>query len=508
MSDKKESQDGATTQASKEEYHRGIVLYSDGGSRPNPGYAGWGAHGYLYSTEPSNKGPGLIKQLITPQGYVHNVADAKTKNTIVQPVEYFDFFGTSGNNTSNNAAEVDALRYSLNKLKTYDVKKIQVFTDSEYLRRGITEWVDTWKAKGWQRDDGTMIANAANWKGLVEELDVVRNNGIDVSIKWVKGHSDNFGNTIADKLATIGVLHSMNEQPRGECSVSPAQGYWKADIDRHPFIHFKRLYFNSVPEHNIPGHYYLAEPGTDDFLIAKKTPDSAYCVVRLKKEDYAIETVKSRQYEISNLINAVIMLRLDKLYHPDVHKYIDLHGKYTLMQPNKNTLSLNFVDNKPVTIEMNPPGLCLRAIENFHHLDELLDKFIHRDTKDKDWQARTNFKVHDITDRFYDTVEKTVKKEVVKKFVLKPEFGVGAKSLTVSVTIPVNGQDKEVKIPMVLGLDVAPRNSLKHIEELNPKINLITWHDSENSVRYASVIEIDSGIGIWSNYFADRLLLN
>jgi hypothetical protein len=92
--------------------------------------------------------------------------------------------------------------------------------------------------------------------------------------------------------------------------------------------------------------------------------------------------------------------------------------------------------------------------------------------------------------------------------VLKPEFGVGAKSLSVTITLSINGVDKEITVPLVLGLDIPPRNSLKHIEDLNPKINLITWQDSENSVRYASIVEIDSGIGIWSNYFADRLLLN
>lgn len=495
------------TEAAPEEYKKGIVIYSDGGSRPNPGFAGWGAHGYLYTTEPTNKGPGLIKQLITSKGYIPNIGDAKTKHKTVQPIEYFDFFGTSGNNTSNNAAEVDALRYSLDKLKTYDVHHIQVYTDSEYLRRGITEWVYVWKNRNWQRDDGTPVANANNWKALVSQMDDVKAKGIDVSIKWVKGHSENFGNEIADKLATIGVLHSMNEQPRGECTVSAAQGYWKNDTERHPFIHFRRLYFNSVQEHNIPGHYYLAEPGGDDFLIGKKIPESAYSVIRLTKQDDAVETVKERQYEISNLINAIVMMRLDKVYHPDVHKYIDQHGKYTLMQANKNTLSLNFVDNKPVTIEMNPPGLCLRAIENFQYLDELLDRFINRETKDKDWQAGVNFRTHDITPHFFNIEEKVVKKETVKKLTLRPEYGVGFKSLIIEAVVPYQGVDKEIKIPIVLGQDMIPRNGLKHIEALNPKITLLTWHESENTVRYACVIEIDSGIGIWSNYFADRIML-
>lgn len=528
MLDKKETKEDPSTQAQAPEYHRGIVLYSDGGSRPNPGFAGWGAHGYLYTTEPSNKGSGLIKQLITPFGYVPNAGDAKQKHKVVQPLEYFDFFGTSGTNTSNNAAEVDALRHSLAHIKTYDVKSIQVFTDSEYLRRGAMEWLDSWKRRNWVRDDGTQISNAHNWQSLAKEIDSVKEKNIDFSIQWVKGHADNFGNIIADKLATIGVMHSVNEQPKNECAVSPAQGYWKSEVERHPFIHMRRGYFNSVSEFNTPGHYYLAEPGGDDFLIGKKVPESAYCVVRLLKPENVIETVKARQFEVANMINAVMMLRLDKVYNPDVYDYIEQHGKYTLLPASKSSLGLNFVDNKPVTIEMNPPGLCLRAIDNFQHLDEMLDRFL----KPDDATPCFGYKVHPITDAFYNVVEKKVKKEVVAKHELKSDFGVGFKALKIDVTVPVlvDEQSPSVRvgekvirtdpkdnsgeldhrvlsIPLVLGLDLPGRNSLKHLEDLNPRINLITWHESVNSLRYACVVEVDSGIGIWSNYFADKILL-
>lgn len=537
MSDQNKQEVKETTDTN---HHQGIVIYSDGGCRPNPGYAGWGAHGYLYTTEPSNKGSGLIKQLITPFGYVPNTGDAKQKHTVVQPLQYFDFFGTSGSNASNNAAEVDALRHSLAKLKTYDVKNIQVYTDSEYLRRGATEWLESWKRRNWVRDDGTPISNSSSWKGLAQEIDHVKQKNINFSIQWVKGHSDNFGNTIADKLATIGVLHSTNQQPRNECSVSPAQGYWKSDVERHPFIHMRRGYFNSVSEYNIPGHYYLAEPGGDDFLIGKKVPESAYCVVRLLKPENVIEIVKERQFEIANTINAVMMLRLDKIYNPEVYEYIEDHGKYTLLQASKSVLGLNFVDNKPVTIEMNPPGLCLRAIDNFQFLDEMLDRFL----KPEESTSCFGYKAHDITDTLYKKVEKKVKKETVIKYELDPVFGVGFKSLSQEVIVSrlsdnipkgmkiegielqpsdkfevrlnaaTDGGDvcdtaneQKISIPLVLGLDLPSRNSLKHLEDLNPKISLITWQESVNSLRYACVVEVDSGVGIWSNYFADKILL-
>jgi hypothetical protein len=78
------------------------------------------------------------------------------------------------------------------------------------------------------------------------------------------------------------------------------------------------------------------------------------------------------------------------------------------------------------------------------------------------------------------------------------------------VTATVNYKNKvdTVELPVLFGLDIPPRNNLKKLEEHEPKIYLITWRDSERTLRYAFIIECKTGIGIWSNYFADRIFLN
>jgi hypothetical protein len=53
-----------------------------------------------------------------------------------------------------------------------------------------------------------------------------------------------------------------------------------------------------------------------------------------------------------------------------------------------------------------------------------------------------------------------------------------------------------------------PRNNLKKIEGLNPRVYLITWRESQQSIRYATVIVTDVGYGIWSNFFADRIFFS
>lgn len=100
---------------------------------------------------------------------------------------------------------------------------------------------------------------------------------------------------------------------------------------------------------------------------------------------------------------------------------------------------------------------------------------------------------------------------------LKPELKIGEKSLKINVDIPkrsetnpeilLSDETTNIIVPLILGLDTPNRNSLKHIEDLNPELHLITWYESANSIRYACIVKIDSGIGIWSNYCADRIVL-
>lgn len=109
---------------------------------------------------------------------------------------------------------------------------------------------------------------------------------------------------------------------------------------------------------------------------------------------------------------------------------------------------------------------------------------------------------------FYDREEKVVKKDVVVKSVLKPEFVVGFRDMSIDIEESYEGSACKLKIPLILGTDLLPRNNLKKLEELNPRVYLITWRESKNSLRYATVIECDSGIGIWSNFFADKVFFS
>lgn len=483
---------------------KGAVIYCDASARPNPGKIGLGVHGYIYQL-------GTVTKPVVVENYTHTVKGYVPSNKAseykpIEPIIYFDYVGSSLIDGTNNQGEIQALIVALSNIEKHNVKYIHVLTDSEYVRKGVTEWCANWDRMNWIKQDGTPIINAEYWQHLYQMVNDYKAQGIQLEIEWVKGHNDIFGNTHADILSVIGMIHSTCGTPLDEFTEVPAKNYWKCEIDKHPFINFKRIYFNSVSEFNIAGHYFQAEPGGNDFIIGKRIPETGFAIVRLKEADNIIEEIKQKQCATD--INAIVMIKLDRVYSKEVYPYLKKYGKNCLLN-TKHNFNLNFVDNKPVTVEINPTGLSLRAIESFNYLEELFDKYNKYKEIGFDQPDNTNqLAAHDITHHFYDKVVKESKKEIKTKYSLKPEISVGFKNTKVNINILYRDVNKSIEIPLILGTDLLPRNSLKRIEDSNPKILLITWKESIQSLRYAVVIECDSGIGIWSNFFADKVFLN
>jgi len=132
------------------------VIYTDGACRGNPGPGGWAA---LLSFGEREK----------------ELAGAEE-------------------HTTNNRMELTAVIRALEALKR--PVEARVFTDSEYVRRGITEWVSSWKARGWKTADRKPVKNQDLW----EELDRLASQH-KIEWHWVKGHSGVPGNERVDRLA-------------------------------------------------------------------------------------------------------------------------------------------------------------------------------------------------------------------------------------------------------------------------------------------------------------------
>lgn len=137
-----------------------VVIYADGACKGNPGIGGWGAHlSYL----------GNRKEIYGGQ-----------------------------HDTTNNRMELTAVIEALSCLK----EKVEAFLylDSEYVIKGIKEWLPKWKSNGWKSSNNKPIKNVDLWLRLDEQLQKH-----SICIFKVKGHSGDPGNDLADALANKGV---------------------------------------------------------------------------------------------------------------------------------------------------------------------------------------------------------------------------------------------------------------------------------------------------------------
>jgi ribonuclease HI len=139
-----------------------VVIYTDGACKGNPGPGGWGALLQAGGTEKELFGGELL--------------------------------------TTNNRMELMAVIQALTALKR--PCEVNLYLDSEYVRKGITDWIHGWKAKGWRTASKQPVKNVELW----QQLDVlVHQAGHRISWHWVKGHAGDIGNERADALANRGV---------------------------------------------------------------------------------------------------------------------------------------------------------------------------------------------------------------------------------------------------------------------------------------------------------------
>jgi ribonuclease HI len=105
--------------------------------------------------------------------------------------------------TTNNRMELMAVIRALEALKRPCA--VTLYLDSQYVLKGITEWLPGWKAKGWRTASKQPVKNAELWRRLD---DLLTQGGHSVDWRWVRGHNGDPGNERADALANLGVAQA------------------------------------------------------------------------------------------------------------------------------------------------------------------------------------------------------------------------------------------------------------------------------------------------------------
>jgi ribonuclease HI len=137
-----------------------VNIYADGGCRGNPGPGGWGV--------------------------------------VLQAGELEKELWGGEPDTTNNRMELTAVIRALEALKGQTTA--HVHTDSQYVQKGISEWIHNWKRNGWRTADKKPVKNADLWQ-VLDDLA----KGHQIKWIWVKGHAGHAGNERADTLANRGI---------------------------------------------------------------------------------------------------------------------------------------------------------------------------------------------------------------------------------------------------------------------------------------------------------------
>ena len=111
-------------------------------------------------------------------------------------------------NTTNNAMEMTAVVKALQQCLVRDILEIRLFTDSNYVKNGITSWIKNWKRNGWYTASGTPVKN----KDLWIEIDTLSQRMKRVEWHWVKAHNGHPQNELVDSIAYQEALEIKNTQ--------------------------------------------------------------------------------------------------------------------------------------------------------------------------------------------------------------------------------------------------------------------------------------------------------
>ncbi len=137
-----------------------VEAFTDGACRGNPGPGGWGV-------------------VLSYNGHVRELCGGEA-------------------DTTNNRMEITAAIRALEALK--ERCRVRVFTDSTYVKNGITQWLPNWRRRGWRTAGRKPVKNQDLWQDLASMTD-----RHEVSWHWVKGHAGHPGNERADRLANQGL---------------------------------------------------------------------------------------------------------------------------------------------------------------------------------------------------------------------------------------------------------------------------------------------------------------
>lgn len=308
------------------------VAYTDGACKGNPGAGGWGAH--------------LI------------FSDGRTQ----------DLYGGDKETTNNRMELMGAIQALTHSPHEHN---LEIWTDSSYVKKGITEWIEGWKKRGWKTASKKPVANQDLWQRL-DELCHQR----DVDWHWVKGHAGHAGNEKADELANLGVTSSSDGLATTNSQVLPKKkDQLMVDEHQNPsddWLKFDPLGFDMMGDEldELP-----LDSAQDDSADSETSETAMTENANPKKESYQ-NTSSGAEFSHDALIGA-------SHFQDSSQNSASTPMSNTKMPEDQTPMTDTSMNNQMSDIEVNTPKFDGDTSRANPHFIPLLPKPIHRHESDR-----------------------------------------------------------------------------------------------------------------------------
>lgn len=476
----------------------GIVLYTDGSFQKN--LAGWGVHGYTYHNKPMSS-KANTKQQPTAEGY----KDVPLDDTCTV-IEYIDAFGKVDGRATNNTAELTAAIEGFRIALESGAQSLVMRPDSEYVIKGLTQWVHKWIKANWIKTDGNPRENKELWLSLVDYKKRWDDRGYKFKIEWVKGHSNDIGNDKADVNAVRGGCGTSVEPIQVKLAADKVNKLKKKPIS--PLLLETRMVFGINSGLVADGVYYTYNLGRmhnagskprdtakdklakADLLFGRRISEATFSVYKAKELDEYLESIKQIHTEtlgtdipelgIINLANACKASYRQTIETMGVTGLLRFDDIYALATPEMGLISKT----------LNPPRMANDAVFEFNNMERRLTDYI-------DGKLGSSVDVIDITSDFYEVVEGKKTVTQLKKTITQN---------TTHLDVPVKYKGQKVNVKLCLALDIPSRNQLNRIACEGVKVELLVIPLGPCAYSYSTVITAEDGHAIFGSPYAQFLL--
>lgn len=486
-----------------------IVFYCDGGFLLDSSTGGAGVHGYIYKGMSEKQENILGKWTPTPDGYVEREEGVES----VDIINFIDIIKGLDGVTSSSNTELNAINKALEWLEGYDteIESVLILSDSKNVIQGITEWIHGWRKRDWRTSTGEPVKFVELWKevdGRISRL--TKDRDIKLNFKWIKGHDGNLGNEKADNLATRGILLNKNADVKLHVTLSEFKGYWTppSKLKAHRLLDGPRLYtstYSREDDSTGPTIYYIGSHGAKERLAeeqGKVYPCNYLSVIRMPEPDPVIskmdELVSTLEESRGGIKGTLVTYNLQNLLTARFYSEVMDDG-LTFTERKLKPITVNTAIGAPLAEEIFPVGRAFRLVDYCSIVKNRLTKI----------DTATDIKRESIIDEFFD---KTEKKDGTAEFKIRKDITSATKSIKVDAEFSTSSTDINTelfkrKVTLILGIDTPSRNVLSALAKEVEAMDIVSWRDSPNSVRYGVYIKLSTGHdGLWIKYDSNLII--